>query len=214
MTRPLLITDCDEVLLHMVVPFRQWLDEMHGIHFDFSRRFERALRHKNSGDPIERARMWQLLDGFFTTEMHRQTPIAGAVESLDRLSRHADVVILTNIGEVLGPARAEQLCNCGMTFPVIGNRGGKGPAVARLMERYRPTTCIFVDDLAMNHASVKDVAPGVWRLHMIGDPEMAGHVSGVAADAHQRIDQWPEAEEWIAARIDEVERAARTHHGA
>ena len=104
MTRPLLITDCDEVLLHMVVPFRQWLDEVHGIHFDFSRRFERALRHKNSGDPIERARMWQLLDAFFTTEMHRQTPIAGAVEALDRLSRHADIVILTNIGEVLGPA--------------------------------------------------------------------------------------------------------------
>ena len=34
MTRPLIITDCDEVLLHMVVPFRQWLDEAHDVHFD------------------------------------------------------------------------------------------------------------------------------------------------------------------------------------
>ena len=32
--RPLIITDCDEVLLHMVVPFAEWLDEAHGIHFD------------------------------------------------------------------------------------------------------------------------------------------------------------------------------------
>ena len=35
MTRPLLITDCDEVLLHMVVPFRAWLDEEHDVHFSF-----------------------------------------------------------------------------------------------------------------------------------------------------------------------------------
>ena len=31
MKRPLLITDCDEVLLHMVAPFGQWLDEAHDI---------------------------------------------------------------------------------------------------------------------------------------------------------------------------------------
>ena len=33
MTRPLVITDCDEVLMHMVVPFAQWVDEEHGVLF-------------------------------------------------------------------------------------------------------------------------------------------------------------------------------------
>ena len=33
--RPLLITDCDEVLLHMVAHFDAWLDEAHQIDFDF-----------------------------------------------------------------------------------------------------------------------------------------------------------------------------------
>ena len=47
MSRPLIITDCDEVLLHMVVPFRQWLDETHDVHFDMhDRSFAEALRHK------------------------------------------------------------------------------------------------------------------------------------------------------------------------
>ena len=36
MNRPLLISDCDEVLLHMVVPFRDWLDEVHNIHFELT----------------------------------------------------------------------------------------------------------------------------------------------------------------------------------
>ena len=64
MTRPLIITDCDEVLLHMVVPFREWLDEQHDIHFDMhDRGFSEALRHKDSGQPVERALVWELLLG-------------------------------------------------------------------------------------------------------------------------------------------------------
>ena len=35
MKRPLLITDCDEVLLHMVSHFDAWLGEAHGIRFAF-----------------------------------------------------------------------------------------------------------------------------------------------------------------------------------
>ena len=33
MTRPLVVTDCDEVLLHMVRHFRDWLGAEHGIEF-------------------------------------------------------------------------------------------------------------------------------------------------------------------------------------
>ena len=33
MNRPLVVTDCDEVLLHMVRHFRDWLDETHDIEF-------------------------------------------------------------------------------------------------------------------------------------------------------------------------------------
>ena len=31
--RPLLVTDCDEVLLHMVRHFGEWLGEVHGMEF-------------------------------------------------------------------------------------------------------------------------------------------------------------------------------------
>ena len=72
MNRPLIVTDCDEVLLHMVVPFRHWLDEAHGVHFDMrGQEFTDALRHKDSGDVLERELVWTLLSAFFDTEMHR-----------------------------------------------------------------------------------------------------------------------------------------------
>ena len=72
-SRPLLISDCDEVLLHMIVPFRDWLDEAHHIHFDLVHGdWGEALRHKHDGTIVERGQVWELLNGFFDTEMHRQ----------------------------------------------------------------------------------------------------------------------------------------------
>ncbi len=204
MNRPLIMSDCDEVLMHMVVPFRSWLDTLHGIHFSFSGGFERALRHKDSGDPVERAQVWSLLSSFFQTEMHRQTPIPGAVAAMARLAERADIVIVTNIGEELADARAEQIHAHGLPYPVIGNRGGKGPVIARLMQERRPPLTFFIDDLAPNHVSVAQHVPQCWRLQFVGEPEMAPHVEP-AIEAHARIDDWASAEQWIDARIDEYE---------
>ncbi|MCI4590699.1 HAD family hydrolase [Sphingobium sp. BYY-5] len=201
MTRPLIITDCDEVLLHMVVPFRQWLDETHDVHFNmYDRHFGEALRHKDSGIVLERELVWALLVEFFDTEMHRQAPIAGAVETLGRLSRIADIVVLTNIGERHHGARVEQLASHGLELPVQWNHGGKGPPLARIAAERQPCVTLFIDDLAEHHASVATHAPDVWRLHMVGEPEIAPGVFA-AVHAHARIDDWAQAERWIEARL-------------
>ena len=86
--RPLLISDCDEVLLHMVVPFQQWLDSEKHIHFDLeSGDFVDALRHKHDGTVVAREDVWPLLQGFFDTEMHRQGAIdwGGPMRSISYL---------------------------------------------------------------------------------------------------------------------------------
>lgn len=201
MTRPLIITDCDEVLLHMVVPFRHWLDETHDVHFDMhDRGFAEALRHKDSGAVVERALVWELLLGFFDTEMHRQTSIAGAIETIQRLSRIADIVVLTNITERHQQARSAQLASHGLTLPVHWNQGGKGQPLAAIVAERQPSVTLFIDDLAEHHKSVASHAPDVWRLHMVGEPEIAGHVAD-ATHAHVRIDDWAAAEQWIREKL-------------
>ena len=53
MNRPLLITDCDEVLLHMVSHFADWLEECHGYEFRMSEQgFAKAVRDPRSGEPV------------------------------------------------------------------------------------------------------------------------------------------------------------------
>lgn len=201
MSRPLIITDCDEVLLHMVVPFREWLDETHRVHFNFrGHDFTEALRHKDSGELIAREQVWELLIAFFDTEMARQKPISGAMAALGRLSERADIVVLTNIGERHHQARIEQLAAHGLHAPVFWNHGAKGGPLARIVAERQPSVALFIDDLAEHHGSVSRHAPHVWRLHMVGEPELAAQAPP-APDAHARIDTWAAAEQWISDRL-------------
>ncbi|EQA99221.1 FMN phosphatase YigB (HAD superfamily) [Sphingobium wenxiniae] len=203
MTRPLIITDCDEVLLHMLVPFRAWADEAHDLHFDFDRlKFADALRHKDSDEPVTQDIVWTLLTAFFDSEMHRQKPISGSMEALARLSAIADIVVLTNIDARHRQGRVEQLAGHGLDAPVHCNRGGKGRPLAQIVADRQPSVALFIDDIAEHHASAARHAPGVWRLHMVGEPELSGRIPP-AGMAHARIDNWAQAEAWIAARLAE-----------
>ena len=201
MSRPLIITDCDEVLLHMVVPFAEWLDSEKHIHFDIeSGDFAEALRHKHDGTVVMADRVWGLLSAFFDSEMHRQYPIDGAVAAMTALSDHADIIVLTNLLDHRAVARAQQLAAVGIDAPVYTNQGGKGRKLAALVADYAPSMTIFIDDLAHNHESVADHAGDVWRLHFVGEPRLAPHIAP-CPEAHARLDDWPSAQAWIEAII-------------
>jgi hypothetical protein len=200
-TRPLLITDCDEVLLHMVSHFGDWLAEAHGFSFDLSAPgFRQAIRG-GDGQPVGEDRMWPLLDGFFRTEMHRQNVVPGAAEALQAIGEEADIVILTNIGDEWEAGRVEQLARFDIRHRVLCNRGGKGRPVLELVDESKPSVAVFVDDLAVHHESVANHAPQVWRLQLIAEPLLACH-SPPAPHAHHRADAWDEALPWILGRFE------------
>ena len=201
MNRPLLISDCDEVLLHMLRHFADWVDEAHGLSFALDAPgFREALREKESGVPVGEDRIWPLLDGFFDSEMHRQNVVPGATEALRRIGEQADIVILTNIGDTYHAGRVAQLEAFDIRHRVLCNRGGKGAPVRELVEELLPSAAVFVDDLAIHHESVAKHAPQVWRLHMVAEPRVAVH-SPPAPHAHARIDAWAEASDWILDRF-------------
>lgn len=201
MKRPLLITDCDEVLLHMVSHFDAWLGEVHGIRFAFETgSFGGAMTDNSTGEAVAEDRVWPLLEQFFRGEMHRQTLVPGAVDALGRIGEVADIVILTNLGNEAHPWRVDQLARHGIRHEVVCNRGGKGVPARAIIERYGAGATAFVDDLPVHHASVAKHAPEVHRLHMVAEPRLAPAVL-TAEHAHARIDDWPTASEWIIERL-------------
>jgi len=215
MSRPLLITDCDEVLLHMVRHFGAWLDEAHAIAFrPVGGHFVDALRHKADDSLVATDRIGPLLDDFFDTEMARQTLVPHAREALASIAAQADVVILTNLADHRVEGRTGQLKALGMEHRVVCNGfGPKGAGVAALVAEYRPTVTVFVDDLAWHHAAVAEAAPEVFRLHMVAEPSIAHEVPPAPA-AHARIDDWVDALPWIFDRFDGVAAKAPIAAGA
>ena len=207
MSRPLIISDCDEVLLYMVAPFRDWLAEQHGITFIMQGNdFVNAMRHTASGELVDQADIWRLLNLFFDSEMHRQSPIPGAVAAMQELSRHADIVVLTNLLDHRQETRTRQLADHGLGLRVFTNQGPKGPKLKAILEEYQPSRAIFIDDLAFHHGSAAEVTPDIARLHLCGEPLLAPHITCAheAGHADARIDDWASALPWLLARLHET----------
>ena len=201
MSRPLLISDCDEGLLHMVRHFAAWLDEAHEIDFSYdSWELAKNMRRRHGGAPLTQEEMFGYLGGFFPAEMHRQTLVPHAREALAALADQAEIVILTNLQDECRTHRIDQLAEVGIAHRVDCNQGGKGDPVARLVAEHAAPVAVFVDDLPHHHESVARHAPGVWRLHMIAEPELARGVPP-SPHAHACIDDWREARRWIEERF-------------
>lgn len=204
MNRPLIISDCDEVLLHMVGPYGDWMAENHGIRFHWEGNdFSKVIRYIDSDEPVPIKTSWGLLNEFFSSEMHRQYPIAGSIDAMRTLSEHADVVVLTNLGDHFNEARKAQLANHGLDLKVFTNLGPKGPALQKIIAEYRPSRAVFIDDIAQHHGSVAELSPDVHRLHLCGEPRLAPHIpcAHEAGHAHARIDTWDKALPWLIDRL-------------
>lgn len=200
MTRPLVVTDCDEVLLHMVRHFREWLDTQHDIEFQLEGNpFVQSMRRRGSDVALAEKEVWALLGGFFDTEMGSQQPIEGSINAIAQLQRDADVVVLTNLTDERNEARKRQLSALGIEAKVYTNQGPKGEALNRIVEEYGASRSVFIDDLAQHHQSAAETVPHVHRLHFCGEPAIAAHIpcAHQAGHAHARIDSWAEALPWI-----------------
>ena len=202
--RPLVVTDCDEVLLHMVRHFRDWLDTEHGIAFELKGNpFLQSMTRKGDPRPLAEKEVWALLGGFFDTQMDGQTAIAGAVDAITTLQRDADVVVLTNLVDDRNAARKVQLQRLGIEAPVFTNQGPKGGALKAILADRPAQRVVFIDDIAGHHASALEFVPHVKRLQFCGEPAIAPHVPCAfeAGHAHARIDSWQDALPWVQAAL-------------
>ncbi|MBZ6379531.1 hypothetical protein B5C34_07285 [Pacificimonas flava] len=201
--KPLLICDCDEVLMTFAGPFAEHLDEMHGLELKLeSFALAGNIRRKSDGEPVPQSALRGLLGDFFSRGMHRQVPAPGAPEALASLKADFDIVILTNIEDEYRDGRREQLRRHGMTYEVFCNSGPKGPALSRLLADHGRPPAVFVDDLPPHHQSVSEVEPQVHRIHMVADPTLRSLIPAAKA-AHARIDDWPSASTYLSRLVAE-----------
>ncbi|RAK51105.1 hypothetical protein DJ018_17795 [Phenylobacterium deserti] len=143
----------------------------------------------------------RLFDEFFRTGCGEIEPTPGAVEALQRLSRRAEILILSNAPADAEQLRADWLKRHGLPHPLILNTGPKGPITAALVRQTRGASA-FVDDLLSNLDSVAEHAPDTATFQHVADERLRGLAP--TSPRHVRIDDWAELAEAIEGAIAAV----------
>jgi hypothetical protein len=197
--RPLVICDVDEVVVHFIRSLERHLED-NGCWLDAaSYALNGNVRERHSNEPVSTKRLGDLLFGCFTEHTHKMDAIDGATDSLESLSAHAEIVMLTNLPENYLEDRITNLTGHGMPYPVVANSGEKGPAVDALLDGSQHVA-VFIDDSPTNIRSVGNSCPSVDLVHFIPDPRFSRHIGpmdGVAL----RSDNWNETHEFILDRF-------------
>ena len=200
--RPLVLIDVDEVLGLFMKGFGGYL-EARGLEF----RVDRFALFQNiylpgAAEHLDLAEGRKLFDDFFATRCHEIEPAPGAIEALNRLHRHAEILILSNAPADAERLRTEWLKRHGMEHPLILNSGPKGPIAAALVSQTRHPTA-FVDDLIPNLDSVADHSPTTATFQHVADERL--RPLAPRSERHPRIDDWTELGEAIERAIRSTE---------
>ena len=197
--RPLIVSDCDEVLCLFMQAFEDYLAAQ-GMYFDWASYAlsgnVRRLADKLSV-PVEQVA--PLVEAFFTAHTESIEPVPGAAESLAALSARAQIVVLTNVPPVLRQRRATALARHGMAYPVVANVGTKGQAVRHLAAQVEAPV-FFLDDSPRNLRSVAAAAERVERLHFVADARLHA-LLGPVTEHHLTTTEWPVARQFIERRL-------------
>ncbi|MAY63829.1 MAG: hypothetical protein CML29_16625 [Rhizobiales bacterium] len=164
--RPLLICDVDEVALEFVSPFMGFLNSRGHELRPVSFRLTGNIFALDDDAALDQAAVSVLLEEFYAEQDKWQRATESAAETLDALSRDADVVFLTAMPPRHRAIRRRVLDAAGMPFPMIASEKAKGPA-ARTLHGDRDLPVAFVDDIFRNLHSVRDHLPQALLVNLM-----------------------------------------------
>ena len=198
-TRPLVVCDADDVLFHFLAGFAAHLVER-GLYFDWTNySLDGTIHHAGDKRALALEEAGALLDEFFD-HVEDLEPIDGASQSLAVIAEWAQIVIMTNIPARVSEGRRRSLDRHGLSYPMVTNIGGKGPAVKYLASKAgRPT--VFIDDMPRQLASVAKTSREVVLLHFVAEPRIKA-LLGKAPQCHHEAASWPEAQQIVAGILN------------
>ncbi len=194
-TRPLVICDVDDVVVHFLKGFDAMLARIDHVLEANSFALNGNVVHLHTRQELPQESVAKLVDDYFIEHTEHMEAIDGAVASLIDLSSDATVVMLTNLPHHARDKRIRNLIKHGLPFPVITNSGPKGPAIKHL-SGLTSGQKVFVDDSPNFVKSSFEFAPEVKIVHFLHDErfvklhqpfDFVSHTTGDWGDAKQHI---------------------------
>lgn len=196
--RPLIICDADEVLLQFMGGLERFLNRR-GLTISLDS-YALTGNIRREGIALEQPEVSGLLKEFYAADGLDLDPAPGASEVLDRLSRAATIVVLSNVSPEAAIGRAANLARHGMAYPVISNSGAKGAAVKRLAEA-AAAPVFFLDDIGWHLETVAEAWPETHQIHFINDPRLF-RLAQPSPHARLFTSSWAEAGAHLRTALD------------
>ena len=193
--RPLLICDVDEVVVHLVDPFVQVLQEQGFYLKSHSFKLTGNVFCKTTDREATQEEVWGGLDQLFREQEVRQSIVDGVTDALNDLSADIDVLFLTNMPHAYRSVRQVHLANHGLEFPTITNTGSKVGAI-KTIQHHRDAPVGFIDDTPKNLDQVRDELSNVHLFHFMANHDFRA-MAGVIEGAKVSTGDWQEATQAI-----------------
>ncbi|MEM9732641.1 MAG: hypothetical protein AAF903_04025 [Pseudomonadota bacterium] len=181
-TRPLLICDVDEVVMHLVDPFVQVLQERGFELKNHSFKLTGNVYDRKTGREATQEEVWAGLTQLFEEQAQRQGIVEGVAEGLAHVAQSCDILFLTNMPHEFGEIRRAHLAHHGIPYPLVTNSRSKAPAISVILDHCHAGAG-FVDDTPKNLNQVREAVPAVQLFHFMANDDfrgLAGEIEGVA----------------------------------
>lgn len=188
--KPLLICDVDEVVLHFVAPFEDFLKSRNAQLKKKSFKLSGNIVDLPSGNAYTMRESGELIQEFHDISVDQQAVVEGAVQGLEQLSAVYQIVFLTNVAATLTERRRTHLASIGAPYPVLQNDGSKAEMV-QLLIKDLAAPIVFIDDLPPHHHAIKAVEPRVNCIHFMADATFRAIVS-FDNEIGIKTENWPE----------------------
>lgn len=194
-SRPVIISDADEVILHFCQILSDYLNTQ-GMYVNFtSYALEGNIKYINTDEPVNSALFGEIIDDYFDKHVEKQTLAKNVVKHLQSLSELCDIIILTNIPHDYADRRRKLLSDSGLGYPMISSSGPKGPVMQAIRER-TAEKLIFIDDISHHHKSVAQSVPDALRIQYIADSHL-NNIEKKSKYCHHRCRDWSHIEQTI-----------------
>ena len=188
--KSLLICDVDEVVLHFVAPFEDFLTSKKAQLKKQSFKLSGNIIDLTSGKPYSMEESGELIQEFHDISVDQQDVVEGAVQGLKQLSAAYEIVFLTNVAATLTDRRRTHLASIGAPYPVLQNEGSKAQMVHELSKDLT-APIVFIDDLPPHHHAVKAREPRVNCIHFMADATFRSIVS-FDGEIAKKAESWSE----------------------
>jgi hypothetical protein len=200
-TRPLIVSDVDEVALEFLDPFNAFLKENGYELLPRSFRLTGNIVSLAGGNPAPAAAVANLMEGFWRAHDRWQRPVRGAAQALEKLSSVADIVFLTAMPPKHYAVRRAVLDRYGLHYPLVARESSKG-AFIRELHADSEHPVVLIDDMIYNLKSVREHMPHSMAIHFMSNA------------AFRAIAPSPEDDMHIAADWEEITRLVLEHLSA